>query len=86
VSGDPWRHYVLPVLQSMTRAQLRKAGLSGTSIAQIKARSFRGTARTHAKLAKLAGKFARQELMDAGMTPPGDPVDCCAAAVHARNG
>ena len=82
VREDVWREFVLPVLQAMTRAQLRDAGLSGSSISRTRTGVFRGTARTRHRLTKVAGDFARAKLRDAGVVGPADPIDCCASLLQ----
>ncbi len=79
VASDRWRDYVLPVLRKLSRSQLREWGLSGTNVSRVKAGTFRGTARTRTRLAVLTGDLARERLRDEGITPPADPIDCCAA-------
>ena len=85
VSEDVWRKFVLPVLRDMSRSQLRKSGLSGSSISQIREGSFKGTARTRARLTGTTTYYARAQLRDAGIVATADPVDCCASYLRSRN-
>ena len=82
VREDVWRELVSPVLQAMSRAQLRDAGLSGSSISRTRTGVFRGTRRTRNRLSKVAGDFARAKLRDAGVMS--QPIRLTAARVFSN--
>lgn len=73
-----WSSIVVPVLQRIGRAALRKH-LSGTKISQLRAGSLNAGPRAQTTLTKLAGDFARNKLREEGLTPPVTATDCCAA-------
>jgi hypothetical protein len=63
----------------MTRAQRRALGLSGSSVSAVRAGTYNPTNRSKRRLIPAAREFSRASLRAAGVVPPGDPVDCCAA-------
>jgi len=73
-----WFAVVVPVLQRMKRAALR-THLSGSRISKLRAGALHPGRKALASLATVAGDFAREQLRAAGVVPPVDPIDCCAA-------
>lgn len=78
INGHEWREYVLPVLATMSRDELRALGISGSQIKQIRSASFSPLASRTVRLTAAAGDHARQKLRKTVLAPA-SPVDCCAA-------
>lgn len=84
---DPWKHFVVPVLQEIpARSLVEQTSLSRRTIQRLRNEHMRPHQRNAAALTAAAGSFARTQLKAYGIQAPRSDILACRAWIASRTG